>query len=85
MPHRIIPQRELRNSISSVLREVGRGGTFTVTVRDRPVARLVPSHDGPRTNVDRATLQEILELPIDGDGMLADLDRAEAPLDADDD
>lgn len=81
MPERTIPQRELRNNISAILREVEHGGSFTVTVRDRPVARLVPSHEGPRTEVMRDRLMAILELPLDGDALLADLDDAEAPID----
>lgn len=79
MPDRTIPQRELRNNISGILREVERGGTFTVTVRDRPVARLVPSEEAPRTDVGRERLRRIFELPMDGEGMLEDLDSAEAP------
>lgn len=37
-----IPLRELRNSISRVLAEVGQGRSFRVTVRGRPVAEIVP-------------------------------------------
>lgn len=37
-----IALRELRNSISRVLAEVGRGRSFRVTVRGRPVAEIVP-------------------------------------------
>lgn len=37
-----IPLRELRNSISRVLADVGRGRSFRVTVRGRPVAEIVP-------------------------------------------
>lgn len=80
MADRTIPQRELRNNISAVLREAEAGETFTVTVRGRPVARVVPlEHAGPRTDVDRATLLRILSDPID-DELAADLDAAEAPL-----
>ncbi len=39
---REIPQRELRNNVSAVLREVESGQTLRVTVRGRPVAELVP-------------------------------------------
>ncbi len=42
MRHRTIPQRELRNDVSAVLREAQAGTCFTITVRGRPVARLVP-------------------------------------------
>jgi prevent-host-death family protein len=38
----IIPQRELRNDISSVLRRVEHGERFTITVNGRPVAELGP-------------------------------------------
>ncbi len=36
--------RELRNSVSEVLRRVERGERVTVTVDRRPVAELVPLH-----------------------------------------
>lgn len=39
---RQIPQRELRNNIGAVLREVEAGSSIRVTVRGRPVAELVP-------------------------------------------
>ncbi|HZI90974.1 MAG TPA: type II toxin-antitoxin system prevent-host-death family antitoxin [Thermoleophilaceae bacterium] len=39
---REIPQRELRNNVSAVLREVQAGETMRVTVRGRAVAELVP-------------------------------------------
>ena len=81
MPDRTIPQRELRNNVSSILSEVERGGTFTVTVRDRPVARLVPTDSGPRSRVGREALVAILDLAIDGSELLEDLDRAESPVD----
>ena len=81
MPDRTIPQRELRNNISAVLRAAQAGETFTVTVRGRPVARLVPPGDGePRVDVDRATLRRILAMPVDAD-LAADLDAVEAPVD----
>jgi prevent-host-death family protein len=82
MADRTIPQRELRNNISEVLRAAEAGETFTVTVRGRPVARLVPpGEDGhPRTDVDRATLRRILAGPLD-DSLAAELDAAEAPVD----
>jgi prevent-host-death family protein len=43
-----IPQRELRNNVAGVLRDVEAGGAFRVTVRGRPVADLVPT-GAPRT------------------------------------
>lgn len=80
MGDRTIPQRELRNNVGAVLRAVEAGETFTVTVRGRPVARLVAPGDGPRVEVDRATLLGILSGPVDDD-LAAELDAAEAPLD----
>ncbi len=41
-PKREIPQRELRNNVSAVLREVEAGQVVRVTVRGRQVAELVP-------------------------------------------
>jgi prevent-host-death family protein len=82
MADRTIAQRELRNNISRVLRDAEAGDTFTVTVRGRPVARLVPPGDaaGPQVDVDRATLRRILAGPIDA-ALAAELDAAEAPVD----
>lgn len=81
MTDRTIPQRELRNNISAVLRAAQAGETFTVTVRGRPVARLVPPDESgrPRTDVDRTTLRRILAQPLDG-GLAAELDAAEEPI-----
>jgi prevent-host-death family protein len=80
MADRTIPQRELRNNISAVLRAVEAGETFTVTVRGRPVARVVPpSAETPRTEVDRATVRRILAGTIDR-GLERELDAVEAPL-----
>ncbi|MFJ9364915.1 type II toxin-antitoxin system Phd/YefM family antitoxin [Nocardia sp. NPDC101769] len=42
-----IPQRELRNDASRVLREVRAGRSYTITVDGTPVADLVP-HRNPR-------------------------------------
>ena len=38
-----IPQKELRNQVSEVLRRVEGGETLTVTVAGRPVAELSPA------------------------------------------
>ena len=43
-----IPQRELRNDVSAVLRRVEAGEEFVVTVSGRPVAELRPAPP-PRT------------------------------------
>lgn len=82
MPDTTIPQRELRNNISAVLRAAEAGETFTVTVRGRPVARVVPpgDPDQPRVDVDRETIRRILAAPID-DELAAQLDAAEAAVD----
>lgn len=84
MPQRTIPQRELRNDITRVLREAEAGTEFTVTVRGRPVARLGPPQNRPvrRVDVDRDTLRAILAAtPVDSDlaAEIADLREAEAP------
>jgi len=77
-----IPQRELHNNIAAVLRAAEAGETFTVTVRGRPVARVVPPGEPgePRIDVDRATINRILALPVD-DGLTVELDALEAPVD----
>lgn len=82
MTDRTIPQRELRNNVAAVLRAAQAGESFTVTVRGRPVARVVPhtEHPEPRVAVDRETLRRILDLPIDTD-FADDLDAVEAPVD----
>lgn len=81
MADRYIPQRELRNDIASILRAAEAGETFTVTVRGRPVARLVPPGEPsqPRTDVDRETIRRILALPPD-DSLARELEEAEAEL-----
>jgi prevent-host-death family protein len=82
MADRTIPQRELRNNIAAILRAAEAGETFTVTVRGRPVARVIPPGDleQPRTDVDRETIRRILTLPLD-DSLAEELDAAEAPVD----
>jgi len=80
MSHREIAQRELRNNVSAILREAEAGATFTVTVRGRPVAKMGPVGEEPRTFVDRETLRDILATPIDYEDLAADLDAAEAPV-----
>jgi prevent-host-death family protein len=80
---RTIPQRELRNNVSAVLSAAEAGESFTVTVRGRAVARVVPLGDADqrRVDVDRATIRRILSLPVD-EGFASDVDAAEAPVDA---
>ncbi|MEV0682562.1 type II toxin-antitoxin system prevent-host-death family antitoxin [Nocardia sp. NPDC050378] len=49
-----IPQRELRNDASRVLREVRSGRSYTITVDGSPVADLIPHrHRRRRTAVPR--------------------------------
>jgi prevent-host-death family protein len=81
MADRTIAQRELRNNSGALLRAAEAGETFTVTVRGRPVARLVPvgEPERPRTDVDRATLRGILAQPVDA-ALATELDEAEEPL-----
>lgn len=82
MADRTIPQRELRNNVGAVLRAAEAGETFTITVRGRPVARLVPPGEPgrPRVDVDRQTLMRILETPVDDD-FGRDIESAEALVD----
>lgn len=82
MADRTIPQRELRNNISAVLRAAEAGETFTVTVRGRAVARVVPPGDQgqPRVDVDRETIRRILAIEIDS-GLASELDAAEDSVD----
>ena len=59
-----IPQRELRNNVSDVLRRAENGERFTITVNGRPVAELGP----PRTArpASPETLARILrDAPVD--------------------
>ena len=64
-PDRTIPQRELRNHIGKVLREVQEGKTIRVTIDGRPVADLVPVSQR-RTAVPWSELMRIIqETPVD--------------------
>ncbi|MDQ3784306.1 MAG: type II toxin-antitoxin system prevent-host-death family antitoxin [Actinomycetota bacterium] len=70
---REIPQRELRNDISRILREVAQGKSVRVTVKGRPVADLVPVSEGRRL-VPRAEVERLLrEAPLD-EGFKRDVD-----------
>jgi prevent-host-death family protein len=61
-----IPQRELRNRISRVLREVEAGERMRVTVDGRPVAELVPIEGARRTFVPKDTIVALLlRAPLD--------------------
>jgi prevent-host-death family protein len=73
---RTIPQRELRNQIARVLREVEAGETLRITVDGRPVADLVPIRESRRTFVPREDVVSLLErAPLDP-GFASDLDEA---------
>jgi prevent-host-death family protein len=66
-----IPQRELRNNVSRVLRRAEAGERFVVTVDGRPVAEVGPV-SGSRPP---ATLAELRALGPPDDAWLADLGR----------
>ena len=55
-----IPQRELRNNISRILREVEAGERFRVTVDGRAVADLVPISQSRRRFVPRDEILDML-------------------------
>jgi prevent-host-death family protein len=86
MRRKTIPQRELRNDIGAILREAEAGTEFTVTVRGRPVARVMPLEETPRPRryVDRETLRRFFaENPPDERWAadLAEMRAAEPPID----
>jgi prevent-host-death family protein len=58
---RTIPQRELRNDIGRILREVEAGERLRVTVDGRPVADLVPIGGVRRTFVPRDDIVRLLK------------------------
>jgi prevent-host-death family protein len=62
---REIPQRELRNRIGEVLREVEAGAHLRVTVSGRPVAELTPLRNRSPF-APRATIERLLSKPVDG-------------------
>ena len=63
---RTIPQRELRNNVARVLRQVEAGERLRITVDGRPVADLVPTRDDLRTFVSRADITRLLaRAPLD--------------------
>ncbi len=75
-----IPQRELRNNVSDVLRRAEAGERIVVTVDGRPVAELVP-FSGNRATATMRTLRALA--PPDEDWLgdqqkLRDDDRAAA-------
>ena len=61
-----IPQRELRNRVSDVLRRAEQGEHFLITVDGRPVAALGPPPQ-PRRWVGRDRLRSLMaEPPVPG-------------------
>jgi prevent-host-death family protein len=61
-----IPQRELRNRISQILRDVEGGEGMRITVNGRPVADLIPASKVRRTFVPKDQVMEILgRAPLD--------------------
>jgi prevent-host-death family protein len=72
---REIPQRELRNNVSAVLREVESGTSLRVTVRGRPVADIVPVAARKQGLSRDEVLRILVEAPLDA-GFAADLDAA---------
>ncbi len=71
---RTIPQRELRNQIARVLRQVEAGERVRVTVDGRPVADLVPIGGGRQTFVPREAVTQLLaDASLDA-GFARDLD-----------
>jgi prevent-host-death family protein len=77
-----IPQRELRNDISRVLRAAEAGERYTVTVDGRPVAELGPHR--PHQWVPADAVRDLLATPTD-QSLLDDVaaQQIEAGLDAD--
>ena len=57
----VIPQKELRNNVSDVLRRAEAGEEFIVTVAGRPVAHLGPAR--PRQWVTGPALQQVWQTP----------------------
>jgi len=70
---REIPQRELRNNVGAVLREVEAGATLRVTVRGRPVADLVPVAGRKQSLSPKEVARIVADAPLDP-GFVADLD-----------
>ena len=62
-----IPQRELRNNVSEILRRAEAGERFTITVAGRPVAELGPP-PGARRETSVAEFWRLLqENPVDSE------------------
>lgn len=72
---REIPQRELRNNVAAILREVEAGAHLRVTVRGRPVADLVPLSQRPPGLSPSQVIRIVTEAPLDP-GFADDVDAA---------
>lgn len=72
-----IPQRELRNRVSDVLRRAQQGEHFLITVDGRPVAELGPHR--PRRWVARDRLRSLMAEPA-VPALLDDVRRLEGSL-----
>jgi len=72
-----IPQRELRNRVSDVLRRAEQGEQFVITVDGRPVAELGPHR--PRRCVGRDRLRGLMAEPA-VPNLLDDVRRLEGRL-----
>jgi prevent-host-death family protein len=59
----VIPQKELRNNVASVLRRAEAGEQFTITVSGRPVAELGPAQ--PRRWVRMEQVDDLWSTPPD--------------------
>jgi prevent-host-death family protein len=70
-----IPQRELRNDVSAVLRRVMAGEQLRVTVSGHDVADLVPIEDAPSWTAGSRAQELIAGAQADA-GLAAELDRA---------
>lgn len=70
---REIPQRELRNNVAAVLRQVEAGEHVRVTVRGGPVAELVPIAARKRGLSPEEVSRIVAQAPLDL-GFAADLD-----------
>lgn len=68
-----IPQRELRNNVSDVLRRAESGERFTITVNGRPVAELGPARSN-RFAPAQALAGILKGAPVDA-GWAQELDR----------
>lgn len=62
-----IPQRELRNNVSEVLRRAEQGERFTITVAGRPVAELGPPAQARRGTSVSELWRILVETPVDPD------------------